>query len=144
MSNTDVSRLLGEMWRNASPQEKAPYREQEERERAIYKENIKKFKDSQARVDAASRTNHQSVHGYRAHRHPHPVEDYGVHHQRSYSSMTTHTFEPLRMDSFDEPVSTNYSAPNHFRSQYSSNSYPPIYRQSYHNSSGKLQDVGVY
>mmetsp|Transcript_42533 Transcript_42533/g.102862 ORF Transcript_42533/g.102862 Transcript_42533/m.102862 type:complete len:104 (+) Transcript_42533:31-342(+) len=34
MSNTDVSRLLGEMWRNASPRERSPYVEQEERERA--------------------------------------------------------------------------------------------------------------
>lgn len=61
MSNTDVSRLLGEMWRNASPKDKAPYREQEEQERALYKEQIKKFKDDKARADAASRTSHQHM-----------------------------------------------------------------------------------
>ena len=33
------------MWRNASEEEKAPFQEQELRERVIYKENIKKFKD---------------------------------------------------------------------------------------------------
>lgn len=61
MSNTDISRLLGEMWRNASQTEKAPYVEQEERERAVYKEEIRKWRESQARVDAASRTSHHSV-----------------------------------------------------------------------------------
>jgi HMG (high mobility group) box len=58
MSNTDVSRLLGEMWRNAPPKEKAPYVDKEEIERAQYKIDIAKFKAGQARLDAASRTNH--------------------------------------------------------------------------------------
>ena len=40
MSNTDVSRLLGEIWRSASHKERAPYVEQEEQERAIYKATI--------------------------------------------------------------------------------------------------------
>jgi HMG (high mobility group) box len=61
MSNTDVSRLLGEMWRNACAKERAPYVEEEEKERAIYKDQIKKFKEEQAKLDAASRTSHNSV-----------------------------------------------------------------------------------
>jgi len=61
MSNTDVSRLLGEMWRSASPSEKKPYVEQEEIERAAYKEEIKQWRQKQAKLDAASRTSHQSV-----------------------------------------------------------------------------------
>lgn len=32
MNNTDISRLLGEMWRNASEDEKKPYREVELKE----------------------------------------------------------------------------------------------------------------
>lgn len=59
MANTDVSRLLGEMWRNASVHEKRPYREQEEKERAVYKEDMKRFRDIQAQKDAGSRTSHQ-------------------------------------------------------------------------------------
>jgi HMG (high mobility group) box len=58
MSNTDVSRLLGEMWRNASKEEKAPYQEQEEIERAEYKEIIKKWRadySKQAKQEAAAR-----------------------------------------------------------------------------------------
>jgi hypothetical protein len=69
MSNTDVSRLLGEMWRGASPEEKAPYVEQEERERAIYKKNIAQWRAEQLRLDAASRTSHQFVTSNAA-RHP--------------------------------------------------------------------------
>jgi hypothetical protein len=61
MSNTDVSRLLGEMWRNASPKSKAPYVDREEAERAKYKIEIAKFNTDQARLDAASRTNHNRM-----------------------------------------------------------------------------------
>lgn len=61
MSNTDVSRLLGEMWRSAPAKEKRPYVESEERERATYKQETAAFKAQQARVDAASRTPHASI-----------------------------------------------------------------------------------
>jgi hypothetical protein len=59
MSNTDVSRLLGEMWRLASEREKRPYvEEEEERERALYKQDTAAFRAQMARIDAASRTRH--------------------------------------------------------------------------------------
>lgn len=61
MSNTDVSRLLGEMWRTASPTEKKPFQEQELVERAKYNEVTKEFRESLAKNDAASRTSHRSV-----------------------------------------------------------------------------------
>ena len=49
------------MWRNASPAERAPFVEEEEKQRAAYKEEIKKFRETQASVDAASRTSHHMV-----------------------------------------------------------------------------------
>lgn len=61
MSNTDVSRLLGEMWRNASAAERAPYVEQEELERAAYKAEIQKWREEQAKLDASTRTSHLDV-----------------------------------------------------------------------------------
>ena len=61
LENKDVSMLLGEMWRNATAKEKEPYVEREKRERAIYNEQIKKFREEEAKVDAASRTSHKSV-----------------------------------------------------------------------------------
>lgn len=61
MSNTDVSRLLGEMWRSASPSERAPYVEEEEKERAAYKAEIQKWRDEQASIDASTRTSHREV-----------------------------------------------------------------------------------
>lgn len=126
VANTDVSRLLGEMWRNASHKEKAPYREEELRERAVYKENIQRFRDGQARKDAASRTSHQAVQGYR---HSSSAPDYS---QRSYSTSMNSSFETLRLDSFDETLKQS-SYRSH--SQYN-NSYLP-YRQTYPMLSGK-------
>ena len=59
--NTDVSRLLGEMWRNASEAEKAPYVEAEIEERNKYKDVMQKWKDEQAQLDAVTRTSHESA-----------------------------------------------------------------------------------
>ena len=61
MANTDVSRLLGEIWRNASPEEKEPFVQQELKERAIYKEDIQKFREKQAASEATNRSIHQSM-----------------------------------------------------------------------------------
>jgi hypothetical protein len=122
MSNTDVSRLLGEMWRNASPRERAPYVDEEERERAIYKENIRKWRDDQARIDAASRTSHQRVQTFHHHQPP-PIE-------RPFRPSSF--FDNLRVDSFEDTKRST------FRQQYSSNP-PPYqhYRNPYSSTSGK-------
>ena len=61
VSNTDVSRLLGEIWRNASETEKAPYVEAEIVERNKYKEVMKKWREEQAQLDAATRTSHETT-----------------------------------------------------------------------------------
>lgn len=47
MPNADISRLLGEMWRNASPSEKRPHLEREEEERRVYKAKMDKWKNNQ-------------------------------------------------------------------------------------------------
>ena len=54
MGNTDVSRLLGEMWRNAPTAERSKYIEEEAKERKIYKEKIAQWKKEQARREAFS------------------------------------------------------------------------------------------
>jgi hypothetical protein len=124
MSNTDVSRLLGEMWRNANPKERAPYVEQEERERSIYKEDIKKFRDDQARMDAASRFSHQSVQNYRHH-------SQGGTFDRSYTNVSG-SFENLNLDSFEEPAKKAT-----YRPQYSNqHAYMSSYRQPYSSAPG--------
>jgi hypothetical protein len=128
MSNTDVSRLLGEMWRNANPKERAPYVEQEERERSIYKEVIKKFRDDQTRMDAASRTSHHSVQNYRHH------PQGGGSFDRSYTNVSG-SFENLNLDSFEEPAKKAS-----YRPQYSNqHAYSmPSYRQPYPSAPGRL------
>ena len=127
MSNTDVSRLLGEMWRNASPKERAPYIEQEERERAVYKEDIKKWRDDQARMDAASRTSHQSVQKLVD---CNPKFEF----DRNYSSRSG-SFENLHVDSFEEPSKRRAHRPNYGYGSYSQTSY------QYPTASGKNHQI---
>lgn len=91
LSNTDVSRLLGEMWRNESKQERAPYIEQEEKERALYKEQIQKFRGEQAKADAANRTTHKDVQK--------SAIEYP---QQSYNDGNSFNFDSLRMDTVEE------------------------------------------
>lgn len=115
MSNTDVSRLLGEMWRNASPRERAPYVEQEKRERAIYKKDIAMFRADQAKQDAASRTSHESVkrmgdvmqRGF---------EEYRPEQIAPVASNDSHSLHEFRVPHFDP-----YAG-----SQYSSRGHPPV------------------
>ena len=95
MGNTDVSRLLGEMWRNASEAERRPYVEQELIERAEYNETIKKFREQQPQLDAESRTSHRVVKKI--------AESRQLAHQPGYLSYEPLlTFEPLRIHSADE------------------------------------------
>ena len=61
MNNTDVSRLLGEMWRNSSEEKKAPYVQQELHERAMYKVDIAKWRAEQAQDDAKKTIEQSSV-----------------------------------------------------------------------------------
>lgn len=128
MSNTDVSRLLGEMWRNATPRERAPYVEQEEKERAIYKENIRKWRDDQARMDAASRTSHQTVQNF--YHHPPPPPPPSTAAERPHGRPQV-MFESLRVDSFEDTKNPI------FIHQYSSNLPYQQYRHPFSSSNGK-------
>jgi len=137
MSNTDVSRLLGEMWRNASPKERAPYVHQEEIERDIYKKDIARFKADQLKLDAASRTSHRDVkqmgdyptQAREETYHARAEEIANNHHlmQRGFeefhpeqiapvASSDSHSLHEFRVPHFDP-----YAGP-----QYSSRSHPPV------------------
>jgi hypothetical protein len=45
--NKDISRLLGQLWRTASEEERKPYVEKEQQERILYKEKMKVWKQEQ-------------------------------------------------------------------------------------------------
>lgn len=47
MPNADISRLLGEVWRNTSLAEKRPFLEREELERKIYKAKVEAWKNNE-------------------------------------------------------------------------------------------------
>jgi hypothetical protein len=117
MSNTDVSRLLGEMWRNASQVDRAPYVNQEERERADYKQRIKAWKDKHAQIEAAQRTSHQKLQ---------KMVDYAPPAQRAHNSFADSmtfermSFEPVRVQSVehashkvDQRMFRSYNGPYH-------------------------------
>eukprot|EP00553_Chaetoceros_curvisetus_P007444 CAMPEP_0204623994 /NCGR_PEP_ID=MMETSP0717-20131115/9756_1 /ASSEMBLY_ACC=CAM_ASM_000666 /TAXON_ID=230516 /ORGANISM="Chaetoceros curvisetus" /LENGTH=88 /DNA_ID=CAMNT_0051639245 /DNA_START=87 /DNA_END=353 /DNA_ORIENTATION=+ len=48
LSNVDISRMMGKEWGNQSPEEKKPFMEKEELLRAMYKEQMKQWRDSLA------------------------------------------------------------------------------------------------
>ena len=138
MSNTDVSRLLGEMWRNASPKERAPYVEQEERERAVYKKAIASWRSEQAKLDAASRTSHRSVqqlvdHSPQAYQYA--VDDNSHQRVQRLSDHMPHAYEGHRSQiagasSHDDSISPprEYGLPHvdHYGAQYSSRGHPAV------------------
>ncbi|KAL7572111.1 hypothetical protein ACA910_001748 [Epithemia clementina (nom. ined.)] len=98
LNNTDVSRLLGEIWRNASPAEQRPYVEQEKRERAQYKAIIKKWREKQAQKEASSKSISQ-----RATPSTDQQTDNGD--EQSYASMMAHDhglMESFQLQSLEE------------------------------------------
>ncbi|GKY92361.1 hypothetical protein MPSEU_000207000 [Mayamaea pseudoterrestris] len=140
MGNTDVSRLLGEMWRNASEAERRPYIERELRERAEYNEMIKKFREQQAHLDVASRVSHRAVkiiaeNGRREHQTDASPP------QLSYDPFLP--FEPLRIHSAEEAANkvdeqlmlTSLPIPYHHRATAEKSRQRPMFRHdivSYH------------
>jgi len=108
--------------------------EQEERERALYKENIRKWRDDQAKLDAASRTSHQTVQSY--HNRQSPQTKMPQPAQRPYRSGF---FDNLAADSFDDEAKKSvygqYSTPNQSYQQY---------RHYYASSAGKFLNFTIF
>jgi hypothetical protein len=116
------------MWRNASPEEKAPFVEGELKERAAYKVKIQQFREEQAALDAATRIPHQTA-----------VEGSHLYQQQDLSKSFPTLERPARgtppnmkveNSSSIDPLNDESSKPSAFRLQ-SSQQY---HRQSYHNS----------
>eukprot|EP00977_Amphora_coffeiformis_P011172 scaffold2671_cov167-Amphora_coffeaeformis.AAC.10 len=148
MSNTDISRLLGEMWRNASQAERAPYVESEQQERAAYKEQVKQWREKQATADAASRTSHHMVHQVpRPHYHDgssfdpfmrvHSVEEAVQKADRSFATMQMEDYAPEPLPSRRSPQ--NAAKPTPYGYGYGGyrnheNEFPPRHAHPGHNA----------
>jgi hypothetical protein len=129
LSNTDVSMLLGEEWRNATAKEKEPYVGQEERERAIYNEKIKTFREEEAKVDAASRTSHKSVQKMTPPDHP----------QHGYAEASRLvSFDPIRHADIADDESNKGDQRVMFRHSFGGTFGGPAPFSSYHPSWGKF------
>lgn len=62
MKNTEVSRLLGDLWRNTPEEEKRPYIEKEKAEREIYKINMAEWrKEFDAKQEEERKAQHQQL-----------------------------------------------------------------------------------
>lgn len=114
------------MWRNASPSKKAPYIEEELKERAAYKEKIQKFREEQATLDAATRVTHQSAvsgHFQQLEQKPIVKPMANFEHTARGSPSNLH-FESFTIDPLhDEPI----SKPSAFRLHPSQQYHRPTY-----------------
>lgn len=61
LKNTEISKLLGQAWKNAPPEVRRPYIEREHRERAVYKERIAKWRKERKEQDRLSKQQHEAV-----------------------------------------------------------------------------------
>ena len=134
VSNTDVSRLLGEIWRNATDAEKAPYVEAEVIERNKYKEVMKKWREEQAQMDAATKTSHEAtpqIFRHNPHQQQKSTTQYTSAFERQRDTIPTigAHFEHFNIDPLMEDQSSKRSAfrphvPNHYhRPQYPAHEY---------------------
>ena len=166
VSNTDVSRLLGELWRNASEVEKAPYVEAELKERNKYKEEMKKWRAEEDQLGEVIRSSHDSVSQiFRDGHHHHHQEHDSISHSKpklqQYDSSAFERFhhenvhfESLNNDNFMEDsskrsafrprASHQYQLPHCMTSEhFSSDSYhqPSWNEQSLHQSLDNDSDL---
>lgn len=64
MKNTEISRILGDIWRNASEEERRPYMEKEREEREKYKVAVAEWKeesDAKREADRKAQIEHSSM-----------------------------------------------------------------------------------
>lgn len=61
MRNTEISRVLGDMWKNAPPEERAPHIEREASEREKYKVDMAKWKEEEV-VRRREMAIHERIH----------------------------------------------------------------------------------
>lgn len=100
LENTDVSRLLGEMWKNADPEERKPYEDNELLERAAYNATIQKWREEVARKGSEAQASHQKI---RAENIPQPntqvfATEFSTPH---YSEVEVGPYEPYSMQSVE-------------------------------------------
>ena len=131
--NTDVSRLLGAMWRAATLKEKEPFIKTEEQERARYKEEVQKFRENQAKTEAASRANKAHVsHSYDTYFEPHfesfSIDSHSFEYQDSvsYPRDFAHSTSSLRNNSNYLPSVSQYFPPTYQNPTYSDIPVPRV------------------
>lgn len=107
MKNTEVSRLLGEMWRNAPEEERRPHIEKEKEEREKYKVAIADWrKEAEAREQKERKAQAEQA-AYMATMYPHGPEP-----------QQQHPYDPNMMGQYPGPPPGAYGYGGH-------SMYPP-------------------
>lgn len=123
MRNTEVSRILGDMWKNASEEERTPHIEREASERAKYKVEIAEWRKEDGERKEAEKKVQQEQAKFQQARQPAPAPAPGP--ETPYYPPNSQT--PNYSDAY------NYSGygPPHSRGPYSNymNPYPPSQHQ---------------
>jgi HMG (high mobility group) box len=159
MNNTDISRLLGELWRAADAAEKEPFVESEKIERSVYNEAIATWREEQAHLDAASRTSHHTV------QHPldksiidaPPIKKKRREHIQQSMSDSSQATAPSYTSSdgkiVDRRIFRSYSGSSHPHENrsyaydprnYHSTYYPSDSTRSYNNNNNKEEQSSYY
>ena len=95
MKNTEVSRHLGEMWRNASDEEKKPYIEKEIEEREKYKVATAKWKkENEAQMEERRKQEAEFAARWKDYPYPPPAEGMEYPPHRHYPPPPTHYVHP--------------------------------------------------
>lgn len=134
VSNTDVSRLLGEMWRNFPKDKKARFEDKEKIERQKYKEKMRKWREEKAQEENAARHSREEV-SPTFHQNQHEQQELSRHSHRYTAAFYPQqdfvpNFDRLSVDHVVEEESSSKRsafrprAPNHYhRSQHAGNEY---------------------
>ena len=116
--NTEVSRILGDMWRRASDEEKKKYRDHEEMQRAKYKQDMKQWRDEEAaRVDLAKQAQDKQTKLLIQQRREQQEVQYASSKASWYAYPSATAKDPLNYPNFSHAYETT-SAQHHGRDSY--------------------------
>ncbi len=102
LKNTEISRILGDLWRKTSDDEKKPFIEQEEVEREKYKERMAEWRENKAKVDKEKKER-QAEDTARAIAEKKIIAEKLMSGDHSYKNSENDEIQAQRIDSFPPP-----------------------------------------
>jgi len=111
--NTEVSRILGDIWRRASEEEKKKYRDHEEKQRAKYKHAMKLWRDEEAaRNDLAKKAQDKRTEILIQQRREHQEVQHALKNASRHARLNALPTDPLNYPKLSYAYETNYAHQN--------------------------------